>query len=102
MPFWNGRTFVLQGQGVPVDIEYIPGTMLVGNGFPVLRGGKFVEQTNRFCNITMDGQYQMLMTQRFFYPPSNKNAKLPPDLARYAFPADKEKDRKSTRLNSSH
>jgi putative spermidine/putrescine transport system substrate-binding protein len=40
MPFWNGRTFVLQGQGVPVDIEYIPGTMLVGNGFPVLRGGQ--------------------------------------------------------------
>jgi spermidine/putrescine-binding protein len=53
MPFWNGRTFVLQGQGVPVDIAYIPGTMLVGNGFPVLRGGKFIEQTNRFCNITM-------------------------------------------------
>jgi putative spermidine/putrescine transport system substrate-binding protein len=65
MPFWNGRTFVLQGQGVPVEIEYIPGTMLVGNGFPVLRGGKFLEQTNRFCNITMDGQYQMMMTQRF-------------------------------------
>jgi putative spermidine/putrescine transport system substrate-binding protein len=92
MPFWNGRTFVLQGQGVPVDIEYILGTMLVGNGFPVLRGGKFIEQTNRFCNITMDGQYQMMMTQRFFYPPSNGNAKLPADLARYAFPTDKEKN----------
>src|SRR5437764_14833999 len=91
MPFWNGRTFVLQNQGVPVDIEYIPGTMLVGNGFPVLRGGKFVEQTNRFCNVTMDGQYQMMMTQRFFYPPSNRNAKLPPALAGYAFPADKAK-----------
>jgi spermidine/putrescine-binding protein len=87
MPFWNGRTFMLQGQGVPVDIEYIAGTMLVGNGFPVLRGGKFLEQTNRFCNITMDGQYQIMMTQRFFYPSSNRNAKLPPDMARYAFPA---------------
>lgn len=30
MPFWNGRTFVLQGQGVPVDIEYIPGTHHAG------------------------------------------------------------------------
>src|SRR3984893_18400097 len=29
MPFWNGRTFVLQGQGVPVDIEYIPGTIAI-------------------------------------------------------------------------
>src|SRR5258708_289941 len=92
MPFWNGRTFVLQNQGVPVDIEYIPGTMLVGNGFPVLRGGKFIEQTNRFCNITMDGQYQMMMTKRFFYPPSNGKAKLPPELAKYAFPTDKEKN----------
>lgn len=92
MPFWNGRTFVLQSQGVPVDIEYIPGTMLVGNGFPVLRGGKFIELTNRFCNLTMDGQYQMEMTRRFFYPPSNRTAKLGPEMAKYAFPADKEKN----------
>lgn len=92
MPFWNGRTFVLQNQGVPLDIEYIPGTMLVGNGFPILRGGKFVELTNRFANTTMDGQYQTIMTKRFFYPPANRNAKLSPDLAKYAFPADKEKN----------
>src|SRR5438067_3021170 len=92
MPFWNGRTFVLQNQKVPVDIEYIPGTMLVGNGFPVLRGGKFVEQTNRFVNITLDGQYQMGMTKRFFYPPSNGKTKLPPEMAKYAFPSDKEKN----------
>ena len=92
MPFWNGRTFVLQNQGVPVDIEYIPGTMLVGNGFPVLKGGRFAELTNRFCNITLDGQYQMMMTQRFFYPPSNGKAKLPAELERYAFPAEREKN----------
>ena len=98
MPFWNGRTFVLQNQGVPVDIEYIPGTMLVGNGFPILRGGKFIELTNRFCNMTMNGEYQMTMTKRFFYPPSNRNAKLPPDLAKYAFPADKEKNVVGDRL----
>jgi putative spermidine/putrescine transport system substrate-binding protein len=92
MPFWNGRTAVLQNQGVPVAIEYIPGTMLVGNGFPVLKGGKFAELTQRFCNITLDGQYQMMMTQRFFYPPSNGKAKLPSELERYAFPADREKN----------
>jgi hypothetical protein len=39
---------------------------MVGNGFPVLRGGKFIEQTNRFCNVTMNGQYQTMMTRRFF------------------------------------
>jgi putative spermidine/putrescine transport system substrate-binding protein len=92
MPFWNGRTFVLQNQGVPLDIEYIPGTMLVGNGFPILRGGKFIEKTNQFANTTMNGEYQIIMTKRFFYPPSNRSAKLPPDLAKYAFPADKEKN----------
>jgi putative spermidine/putrescine transport system substrate-binding protein len=92
MPFWNGRTFVLQSQGVPVDIEYIPGTMLVGNGFPVPSGGKFTELTNQFINNAMDGEYQMLMTKRFFYPPSNQTAKLPPELAKYAFPVDKEKN----------
>jgi hypothetical protein len=39
MPFWNGRTFVLQSQGAPVDIEYIPGTMHVhslGGHYPVI------------------------------------------------------------------
>ena len=92
MPFWNGRTRVLQSQGVPVDIEYIPGSMLVGNGFPILRGGKFIEQTNKFVNITLNGEYQLGMTKRFFYPPSNRKAKLPPDLEKTAFPADKEKN----------
>ncbi len=92
MPYWNGRTHVLQTQGVPVDIEYVPGTMLVAPAFPVLKGGKFVELTNRFCNITMGGEYQMMMTKRFFYPPTNRKAKLPPELAKYDFPADKEKN----------
>src|SRR5438067_9830062 len=92
MPFWNGRTAVLQNQGVPVAIEYIPGSMLVGNGFPILKGGKFIEKMNQYVNVTLDGQYQMMMTKRFFYPPSNRNAKLPPDLEKYAFPADKEKN----------
>ena len=93
MPFWNGRTAVLQKQGVPVAIEYIPGSMLVGNGFPILKGGKFIEKMNQYVNVTLDGQYQMMMTKRFFYPPSNRNAKLPPDLEKYAFPADKYLDR---------
>src|SRR5207248_5431749 len=92
MPFWNGRTAVLQNQGVPVAIEYIPGSMLVGNGFPTLKGGKFIEKMNQYVDVTLDGQYQMMMTKRFFYPPSNRNAKLPPDLEKYAFPADKEKN----------
>ncbi len=37
MPYWNGRTPVLQSQGVPVDIEYVPGTMLVPPAFMAWR-----------------------------------------------------------------
>lgn len=89
MPFWNGRTFTLQAQGVPLEIEYVPGSMMVGNGFPVLKGSKFVELTNRFCNIAMDGQYQLMITKRFYYPPSNGKVKLPPDMAQYGVPSGK-------------
>ena len=92
MPYWNGRTHVLQSQGVPVDIEYVPGTMVVAPAFPILKGGKFIELANRFCNLTMDGEYQMEMVKRFFYPPSNGKIKLPPELVKYAFPLDKEKN----------
>ena len=77
---------------MPAFIAGIPGSMLVGNGFPILKGGKFIEKMNQYVNVTLDGQYQMMMTKRFFYPPSNRNAKLPPDLEKYAFPADKEKN----------
>jgi putative spermidine/putrescine transport system substrate-binding protein len=92
MPYWNGRTHVLQSQGVPVNIEYVPGTMLVAPAFPVLKGGKFVDLTNRFCNLTMAGEYQIEMTKRFFYPPTNRKLTLPPELAKYDFPTDKEKN----------
>ena len=92
MPYWNGRTHVLQSQGVPVNIEYVPGTMLVAPAFPVLKGGKFVELTNRFCNLTMAGEYQIEMTKRFFYPPTNRKLALPPELAKYDFPTDKEQN----------
>ena len=33
MPYWNGRTFGLQANGVPVDIAYVPGTIQLHNGF---------------------------------------------------------------------
>src|SRR5258708_3052761 len=70
----------------------IPTYGWVGNSRLQVLNKPLAANDNRFSNITMDGQYQMMMTQRFFYPPSNRNAKLPPDLARYAFPTEKEKN----------
>ena len=89
MPFWNGRCFSLQAEGVPVEIVYPKGSLQVGNGFPILKGTKFERQAQQFVNITLDAEYQIEMTKRFRYPPSNKKAKLPPELAHYALkPAD--------------
>src|ERR1700730_3072623 len=50
MPFWNGRCFSLQAEGVPVDIVYPKGSIQVGNGFPILKGTKFERQAHRFTN----------------------------------------------------
>jgi spermidine/putrescine-binding protein len=57
------------------------------NGFPILKGTKFERQAQQFVNITLDAEYQIEMTKRFRYPPSNKKAKLPPELAHYALKA---------------
>jgi putative spermidine/putrescine transport system substrate-binding protein len=89
MPFWNGRTFALQEAGVPVQIEYVKGSLQMGNGFPILKGTKFRELAHRFINNTMDGRFQLEMTQRFRYPPTNKNVQLPPKMAHYGVPSNK-------------
>jgi spermidine/putrescine-binding protein len=67
-----------------VDIAYPKGSVQVGNGFPILKGTKFERQAQQFVNITLDAEYQIEMTRRFRYPPSNKRAKLPPEMAHYA------------------
>ena len=88
MPFWNGRCFSLQAEGVPVDIVYPKGSIQVGNGFPILKGTKFERQAQQFVNITLDPEFQLEMTRRFRYPPSSRKAKLPPEMAHYAVKED--------------
>src|SRR5262249_58071831 len=74
MPFWNGRCFSLQAEGVPVDIVYPKGSFQVGNGFPILKGSKFERQAQQFGNITLDAQYQIERTQRLPSPPTHEKA----------------------------
>ena len=88
MPFWNGRCFSLQAEGVPVDIVYPKGSIQVGNGFPILKGTKFERQAQQFVNITLDPEYQLEMTRRFRYPPSSRKAKLSADIAHYGLKDD--------------
>ena len=86
MPYWNGRTFSLQADGVPVEMVYVPGTIQLHNGFVVAKNTAFKDAANQFVNNTLDGTLQLEMTRLFRYPPANRTAKLPPDLARFAAP----------------
>jgi putative spermidine/putrescine transport system substrate-binding protein len=85
-PFWNGRTFALQENGVPVDIVYPKGSIQIGNGAVILKGTKFRDAAQHYVNNTLNGEFQLGMTQRFKYPPSNKTTKLPAKIANYAIP----------------
>jgi putative spermidine/putrescine transport system substrate-binding protein len=83
MPYWNGRTFGLQGNGVPVDIAYVPGTIRLHNGFVIANRAPAVKLANEFVNNTLDGALQVEMTRRFRYPPANRKAPLPADLSQF-------------------
>jgi len=85
-PFWNGRTFALQEEGVPMALAYTPGSIQIGNGCIILKGTKFRDLAQHYVNNTLDGQFQLGMTELFRYPPSNKKTKLPPKFENYAIP----------------
>lgn len=82
-PFFNGRTSALQEAGVPVKIAYVPGTVLLNAGYVIMKATRYRELANAFVNATFTPEYQLIMTKRFRYPPSNRKAVLPPSMARY-------------------
>lgn len=86
MPYFNGRAFALQEQGVPVDVAYVPFSIQLRNGFIIPKNSAFPDLANRFVNNTLDGNLQLEMSRRFRYAPTNRTVELPPDIARYAVP----------------
>jgi len=82
-PFFNGRTSALQEGGLPVKIAYVPASTTLGTGFVIAKATRFREMANAFVNATFTPEYQMIMTKRFRYPPANRKAVLPPEMARY-------------------
>jgi putative spermidine/putrescine transport system substrate-binding protein len=80
-PFFNGRTLGLQEKGVPVDIVYVPQSTTLGAGFVILKTTKFPEMANALVNASFTPEYQLIMSRRLRYPPSNKTTVLPPDMA---------------------
>jgi putative spermidine/putrescine transport system substrate-binding protein len=87
MPFWNGRAFALQEEGVPVALAYVPGTIQIGNGAVIVKGTQFAELAQHYVNNTMKGEYQVVMTKAFRYPPADSTYQLPPEMAHYQMPA---------------
>ncbi|HXG40913.1 MAG TPA: hypothetical protein VNJ28_08220 [Candidatus Limnocylindrales bacterium] len=67
---------------MPVEFEFVPFSIALGNGFVIVKGTSFPELAQRFVNLTLDGEHQMGMVRRFKYPPSNRNVKLPAELER--------------------
>jgi len=86
MPYWNGRTFALQASSVPVDMAYVPGTIQLHNGMVIAKNTSFTKAANHFVNNTLDADLQLHMARTFRYPPANKSAKLPADIANLAAP----------------
>jgi putative spermidine/putrescine transport system substrate-binding protein len=82
-PFFNGRTFALQASGVPVKFAYVPCSTTLGTGFVIAKATRFREMANAFVNATFSPEYQLIMTERFRYPPSNRKAILPEKMQGY-------------------
>lgn len=80
-PFWNGRVNMLARTSVPVKMVYPQGWVATGSGQVITKGTKFERQANLLVNNFLDPELQTKLSSTFGYPPSNRKAKLPPDLA---------------------
>lgn len=86
MPYLDGRTLRLKDAGVPVKFAFPKGTAILGNGFSIPKGGKNLRAAQQFVNNTLDPQLQVEFAKWSKYPPSNRKAVLPPELASIAIP----------------
>lgn len=87
MPFWNGRTNILAKNGVPVKIAYVKGWVSTGSGLVITRGTKFRRLANLLVNNSLSPEAQISMMRSLGYPPSNRKAVLPSDMATWGVPA---------------
>ncbi len=86
MPYWNGRTIRLQEANIPAEFAIVPGTVLLGSGFSIMKGSPFARKAQALVQSTLDPAKQLEFAQWSKYPPSNKLVKLPSDLQAIAIP----------------
>ena len=82
-PYWNGRTQYLKDQGLPID-SVIPkeGTIPITNVFTVPKTAKDKDLAYKFINFFLEEAQQRAWAEAIYYGPTNKEVKLPPEVAR--------------------
>lgn len=97
-PFWVGRTYMLQDQGVSVDFSYPKGWVPYGSGFVVVKGTGNEEWAERFIDVSLSPEVQVQVARKFSYTPTNTQAiPLVKDLPRLSI--DKTSMDKAQRLD---
>ena len=91
-PFWVGRTFMLQDQGVAgIDFVYPKGWVGYGSGFMLVKGAPNLPMAEKFLDISLSPEVQAELAKKFSYSPTNtKAAPLVKDLPRLQIAADDE------------
>jgi len=86
MPYWNGRTVRMQEAKIPAAFEIVPGSVLVGSGFSILKGSPYTKAAQGFVQHSLEVDQQLAFAKWSKYPPSNKTIKLPPELESASIP----------------
>jgi putative spermidine/putrescine transport system substrate-binding protein len=79
-PYWNGIASQMQRDGVPTKFEAVPGCLVLGTGFVILKGTPYEQAANRFVNLSLDPQLQVEFASWNLYPPSNRKAVMPAEF----------------------
>jgi putative spermidine/putrescine transport system substrate-binding protein len=77
MPFWDGRTRMLQKQGVPVDFVWAQEFITMFIGMCLMKNSKVWKLQNEFVNLSLDPDVQVEFMKIFNYAPCNRKSKFP-------------------------
>jgi len=79
MAFWDGRTRMLQGRGVPVDFVWPKNFITFFNGMSVMKNSKVPKLCMEFVNTSLEPDQQVEFMKIFNYAPCNRKCKFPPE-----------------------
>jgi len=77
MPFWDGRTRMLQGQGVPVDFVWAKNFVALFIGMLLMRNTKDPKLGMEFVNLSLAPDSQVEFMKIFKYAPCNRKCTFP-------------------------